>query len=328
MTPPVPSSPGPARRWWRRLYWLRRDAPVLPVLLRPGPLLYAGRGGIGDELLTTALAESIHRQRRAPVTIFARYPDLFAHHPAVRRTLPADERVLAAAERWGRPLHRPFGWQRDIDADRHAPPRDHILAEKARAAGLTGEHVLRPRLHLRPDELDRARADVGPSVLTIQSAGIAARWHMANKEWGPERFQALLPLLPPGLRVVQLGTLADPPLAGALDRRGVSRRESAALIAVSATFVGLAGFLMHLARAVDRRSVIVFGGREHPSQTGYPCNENLHTTPPCSPCWQRNLCDHDRACLSAITPAHAADAVRRVLAADLRAPLTEERFRL
>lgn len=328
MTSPALASPGPARRWWRRLYWLRRDTPVLRILLRPGPLLYVARGGIGDELLATALVDALHEKHRAPITVFTRYPDLFTGHPAVRRTLPPDERLLAAADTWSRPLIRPFGWQRDLDPDRQAPPRDHILAEKARSAGLHGALALRPRLHLRPEELERARADIGPAAITLQPTGVAARWHMSNKEWGVARFQSLLPLLPPGLRIVQLGSPGDPLLKGCLDRRGATRRESAALIAASRVFVGLVGFLMHLARAVDRRSVIIFGGREHPAESGYPDNENLYSSLPCAPCWRRSGCEHERVCLSSISPAEVAQAVRRTLATDPHSPWAEQRFQL
>jgi ADP-heptose:LPS heptosyltransferase len=70
----------------------------------------------------------------------------------------------------------------------------------------------------------------------------------------------------------------------------------------SLTFVGLVGFLMHLARSVDCRSVIVYGGREAPWQSGYSCNENLFTTLSCSPCWLWSKCDHGHRCMKEIEP--------------------------
>jgi len=314
-------------RWWRRVYWLKRDFKVLPTLLSSGPMLYAARGGIGDELLTTALTKVICEQSHSPVTVFTRYPALFDNNPSVRKTFPADDRVLAAADVWHRLISRPFGWQPDLDDDRQVPPSDHILAEKARAAELTDEHALRPYLYLRSEELARARADIGSTALTLQTTGVAAQWHMANKEWGVERFQSLLPLLPSHLSVVQVGNTSDPLLSGAIDRRGASFRESAAYLQVSQVFVGLVGFLMHLARAVNRRSVIIYGGREHPQQSGYPGNENLFTTPPCSPCWQKSRCDYHRVCLSRITPEQVAEAVHRALEA-YTSPLPTSTFRL
>ena len=47
-------------------------------------------------------------------------------------------------------------------------------------------------------------------------------------------------------------------------------------------------------------------------QSGYPCNENLETSPPCSPCWQNNRCDYNRMCLDSITEIDVLDAVQRL----------------
>ena len=102
--------------------------------------------------------------------------------------------------------------------------------------------------------------------------------------------------------MIQLGSHGDPKLEGAMDLRGkTTLRQSAAILANSFVFVGLAGFLMHLARAVDCRSVIIYGGREKPSQTGYVANKNLYSQVRCAPCWLRNPCDFDRKCMDMIT---------------------------
>jgi ADP-heptose:LPS heptosyltransferase len=69
---------------------------------------------------------------------------------------------------------------------------------------------------------------------------------------------------------------------------------------------------MHLARAVDTRSVIIYGGREKAWQSGYPCNENIETNPDCSPCWQNNHCDYDRTCLKEISVKDVLEAVERI----------------
>ena len=51
---------------------------------------------------------------------------------------------------------------------------------------------------------------------------------------------------------------------------------------------------MHMARAVDCPSVIVYGGRLRPDQIGYICNENLYNAVECSPCWLDTRCDFGR----------------------------------
>ena len=86
-----------------------------------------------------------------------------------------------------------------------------------------------------------------------------------------------------------------------MDLRGkTTLRQTAAILANSVVFVGLVGFLMHLARAVDCRSVIVYGGRELPSITGYACNQNLVRQPPCAPCGLYNDCEYHRDCMEQI----------------------------
>jgi ADP-heptose:LPS heptosyltransferase len=84
------------------------------------------------------------------------------------------------------------------------------------------------------------------------------------------------------------------------------------MLANASFFVGQVGFLMHLTRAVDTRSVIIYGGREKAWQSGYPCNENIETNPNCSPCWQNNHCDYDRICLNEITVQDVKAAITRI----------------
>lgn len=310
--PPVSA----ARVWWRRLYWLRRDRPHLRLLPRNGTSVYVGFGGIGDELLATGAVHQLSLGLGRPLVVFARHEPLFRANPDVLEVKPATHGLPETAERWGIDLRRPCEWQTDLDEDRQAPPIRHIIAEAAFAAGVRGPMPLRPYLHLTDAERTRSAEGLRSDrpLIALQSTGASARFYFANKEWGAERFAEVARLLAPRFHLVQLGAAGDPLLPHVIDRRGLpDLRQSAALLAHCHLFVGQVGFLMHLARAVERRSVIVFGGREHPAQSGYPCNENLHETPPCSPCWQKSRCDFDRVCLSRITPAAVVAAVDRLL---------------
>jgi ADP-heptose:LPS heptosyltransferase len=117
--------------------------------------------------------------------------------------------------------------------------------------------------------------------VVIQSSGLIARYPIRNKNWYAEGYQGVVSALRDRYDFVQVGSAGDPLLDGALDLRGkTSLRETAAVLAGSLAFVGQVGFLMHLARAVDCRSVIVYGGRETPAQSGTPCNENLYSRSP------------------------------------------------
>lgn len=301
------------RSWWRRLYWLRRDFRSLCRLALRGPAVFAGFGGIGDELLATTVIRELRIRTHRRVTVLARHPELFLHNADVRRILPANPVVLQTADTWHLDVRRPFGWQRDLDDDRQEVPRRHIIVEKAAACGLRGKLALQPYLSFSPSELEQA-AGPADGQIAIHSCGATARWHFANKDWGVPRFQEVVDRLRTDFRFVQLGDASDPLLNGVLDRRGLGLRASASILARAGLFVGQVGMLMHLARAVGCRSVIVFGGRERPDQSGYPCNENLYSAVPCAPCWRKNGCDFDRVCLSRITPADVVRAVHRTYA--------------
>jgi ADP-heptose:LPS heptosyltransferase len=99
-----------------------------------------------------------------------------------------------------------------------------------------------------------------------------------------------------------------------IDLRGkTTLRQTAAIISQSDAFVATSGFLAHLARAVDCRSVIIYGGREHSYQSGYSCNENLDSYIDCAPCWQWNGCEYNRRCIMMIGPERVFNAVLKVL---------------
>jgi ADP-heptose:LPS heptosyltransferase len=86
-----------------------------------------------------------------------------------------------------------------------------------------------------------------------------------------------------------------------VDLRGkTSLRECAALLTNAAVFVGLEGGLMHLARSVDRRSVIIYTGYTRPEDTGYPENRNLRDARAGEGCWSRGACEHCRASAEAV----------------------------
>ena len=279
---------------------------------RPAALVWFGAAP-GDDLLLTPVLRALHESGRAPLWVMSRHPGLFAGNPHVARVVPYDDALAAALGLLGVPRLRLRYHEYDAAADRSLAPPEHVIALLARRAGVEGRVRLAPELYLTPEESARGR--LAPRQVAIQSTGRGAAMHIANKEWFPERFQEVVRLLGGELTFVQLGSAADPPLEGALDLRGkTSLREAAAILQQSVAFVGLVGFLMHLARAVGTPGVIVYGGREHPSQSGYPENHNLYTPMPCGPCWLWNRCDFGRACMDAVAAGDVAVALVDVVA--------------
>ncbi len=178
-------------------------------------------------------------------------------HPALfERNHDIDEIVTcrdANADGWlqlGLPLVRLGQLKYDPLRDADEPPAQHILIEMCRLAGIGGPVELRPYFFLTREEF--AAGKISENQVVMQSSCLADAEPMRNREWFPQRFQEVCSELRADVQVIQLGSPDDPKLEGATDLRGKTTvRQSAAILANSFVFIGLAGFLMHLARAVD-----------------------------------------------------------------------------
>jgi hypothetical protein len=273
-------------------------------------LLLTSGGGLGDHLLCTAVFHELRQRGARDLWMASNHRALFRYNADIDRVVP----LGLFFDRWARKEGGQvalLGYAAHIKAeDRDVPPARHIIACLCQQLGLTGRISLRPYMPLLGREL--SAGELAPRQIAIQSSGLGAQYPMRNKEWYPERFQAVVAALKPYYSFVQVGAASDPLLEGAIDRRGkTSLRQTAAILSASLAFVGQVGFLMHLARAVDCRAVIVYGGRELPEQSGYTCNENLTTALPCAPCWRWNTCPYDRECMRRISAEAVVAAVER-----------------
>jgi hypothetical protein len=289
----------------------RRVAQIQHLWMgRPDYVIFFGHG-IGDDLLCSAVARELKKRGAGKIVMFSKYPSLFERNPDILGTYNFGLATIGRRWHWGYKGIVPQYSVAGLESDRDIFRNKHILATMCRIAGMTGTIELRPYLSLGAEEKTAGKLFERQAV--IQSAGLATGpGVMKNKDWFPERFQGVCDALGNSIKLIQLGQMTDPPIRGALDLRGkTTLRESAAILASSCVFIGLVGFLMHLARAVDCRSVIVYGGREAPSVSGYEANENIVGRTVCSPCWQRNKCDYDRECMRMIREEDVIAAVQR-----------------
>ena len=280
---------------------------------RPEAVLFFGHG-IGDDLLCTAVARELKKRGTGKLLMFSKHPALFEGNPDIAAVHSLGYPTVGRRRFAGYRTIIPQFSDYDKEADRDIFSQEHVIVTMCRLAGITGEVELRPWMFLTPEE--REKGALFPRQAVIQSAGLpSGPGVMKNKEWHPEKFQEVVDQLQGEVSFIQLGNREDPPLRGVTDLRGkTTLRESAAILAGSRIFIGLVGFLMHLARAVECRSVIIYGGREDPSVSGYRCNENIQGLPSCAPCWQRTRCDFDRKCMAMIGVEQVVSAVRRQIA--------------
>jgi hypothetical protein len=276
----------------------------------PPRLVLAYYGGIGDDLLLTALLRELRRRDYRGVWVMTQHPELFAHVGDADVVVPWNWEYEPWVRALGWNYLRPRYTRYLPEEDRDIPPARHIISVMCEQAGVVGPVALRPYLTLT--DAERARGARVERQVVVQSAGVSKVQAMRTKQWYPERFQQVVDLLRDQYNFVQVGVPSDPPLDGVLDLRGqTSVRETAALLSQSLTFISQVGLLMHLGRAVDRRGVIVYGGRETPAQSGYTAHENLYSPVPCSPCWRQRTCPYDVMCMQQITAEDAAAAVER-----------------
>jgi hypothetical protein len=260
-------------------------------------------GGLGDDMMCSVVARELKKRGKGKIWHFTAFPELAVGNPDVI-AVPADFRLRRLCGLFGVPC---------IELGYRSNPPGHVIVAMCEFAGIRGEVELRPYLMLSREESCAGRVTSRPQI-ALQTSSLAARFPMRNKQWHHDRMQLVANALKDDFDLVQLGAASDPQLDGALDLRGkTSVRQAAAVLSQSRLFIGLVSGLMHLARAVDCRSVIVYGGREHPFQSGYSANENLHWVGSCAPCWQRDECDFDRVCMSDILPEAVIAAARRQL---------------
>lgn len=278
----------------------------------PSYILFFGES-LGDNLLLSTLAKGLYETGYKKIWIKCDHSFLFDQNPHVKLVLPLQDLLSTYLLKLFRvkvinPVYTTYNESTDADL----VPDKHIILKMADCVGLKGEVINRPDFYL--NGADIAEGFKSPRQIVIITSSKKARVPMQNKEWLPERYQHIVDKFSPDYRFIQLGAAEDAPLDNVLDLRGkTSVRQSAAILSNSVLMISHVGFMMHLARAVDCRSVIVYGGRERPDQSGYACFENIYSAMPCSPCWLHNKCDFDHECMVSISAQMAEQAILKQL---------------
>ena len=276
-------------------------------------------GGKGDDLMTGAHCIALKRRfPNAHVTLFAR--DNTGHltgHPGVDRI------VFGGAHRWhevARDLRERFDlfvdlwyvpkvWSFHPDLlqygrDCHekfeplawwywnAPSSNRRLAELGKPLldltnGLLG-------LRGGPDDVKIALqpGDRHKAMMLQRLVGGYATLHNGSacnrqtKCWPTERWAEVVAAL--DVPVVLLGTAGEEAVEGALDLRGLTTvREAAAVIEGGMLHLDTEGGLAHMAQAVCRKAVVLFGPTP-PELFGYPDQVALDAGMECRGCWYAN----------------------------------------
>lgn len=244
---------------------------------------------LGDNLLLSViLPEARKKFPDKKIIVETKFPELFLHNPYVDWVT---DKHIKTTKKFIKPKYRIY---KETKKSIYEQMLSYVSDKKKGA----------PQLFLTEEETAKYATDEKYFVITpVGKMDFSAN----RKEWGFENFRRLAEMiLATGkYKIAQIGSPKDKLLEGAKDMRGLPVRESASVIKNSCGFIGLEGGLMHLSRAVNVKSLIIYGGFINPEISGYDENVNIANLVDCSPCFtseQRlTYCDSMK-CMKQIKP--------------------------
>ncbi len=271
----------------RLIYYLFRPRTVF---------LRRTSNGLGDNLLLTALLPEMRKRMPAhKIVVETPWVELFTANPHADWVT---DKHIKTTKRHTKPVYR-------VEKRGDRPFLEQMMSH------IDSEGAVAPHIYLTEDEIQYAGDEYPGRYIVICPTG-KNLFSSNRREWGLDRFQDLRDLLSE-YRFIQVGLARDQLLSNVVDARGLAVRESAAIIQNAWFFLGLEGGFMHVSRAVDTRSVIIFGGYILPEVSGYPENVNISSEADCSPCYNshvsRTPCDCMK-CMKAISPGMVYDRIR------------------
>ena len=224
---------------------------------------------MGDNLLLSViLPELRNKYPNRKIIVETKFPTLFLNNPYVDWVT---DKHLKTTSKFIKPKYRIF---EDTSKSIYDQMQEYIPSTKEGY----------PQLFLTPDEIELHSEEY--KYFVIAPSGKQA-FSANRKEWGIEKFQGLANKIKENseYQIIQIGGSDDELLEGVIDKRGRAIRESASVIKNSVAFIGLEGGLMHMAKAVDKDSVIIYGGFINPKVSEYKGNLNIVNLIECSPCF-------------------------------------------
>jgi Glycosyltransferase family 9 (heptosyltransferase) len=139
------------------------------------------------------------------------------------------------------------------------------------------------------------------------------------RSWSLHKWRDLiesLMLMYPKIKLVRVGVDAGTEkIPGVIDLRGkTSFRQAAIIISKALFFIGTEGGLMHASKAVNAKSVILWGGVTLPEFAGYPeTHQVICNYVSCAPCGFLGSCPNGRICMDSIDVKQVLEKVSLIL---------------
>ena len=271
-------------------------------------------GGLGDMLLLTIILRKYMDENNDRYSVQTSFPEIFHHLKSVKKIYTKDSLYTSLIKFFNLPYNDiTYRCWSHLLPEKKDLFNSHVIKQFCYQLGLKGTVKLKPEIFFTPSESRNITLPTSPFVV-VQSQASHSNHPQTTKNWGVQNIQTVVNYLAKSFNIIQLGDKRDLPLENTTRLTGKTTiRESGLFLKHAKLFVGLEGALMHMARAVDCPSVIIWGGRLKPSQIGYPCFENITVNMDCSPCWIPNACPKDMLCMKEISPKGVIDAIEKLL---------------
>lgn len=288
---------------WKSTFQIRLKSmlsyiKLIYYLLRPKTVFLQKRSGaLGDDLLMSLVLPYIKETYPGhKIVVEAKWTELFQNNPYVTW---ATDKHLKTTRRHIKPKYF-------IDEKTEMSLYEQFMT----SVGAKGKAF--PHLYLTEPEQSYIKEKYGFPYIAICPHG-KQKFSANRKEWGMDNFQKLRNHFKE-YQFVQIGLKSDELLDDVHDGRGLPVRKSAAVIQNSIFFIGLEGGLMHLAKSVGKRSVIIYGGFINPEISEYEENLNIINMVECSPCFRSykkmTVCD-TMICMKGIDPLDVTQKIKK-----------------
>lgn len=189
---------------------------------------------------------------------------------------------------------------------------------------------LQPRIKLSEKEISRAnRLLKSHDLLSNQYICIephAKKEFTPNKAWFWENWRSLVGIINRYIadnnfscKVVQVGATTEKVLDGVVDLTGKTTfREAGCILSKALLLISCEGGLAHLARAVEKRSIVLMSSLAPRELFSYPANINFYTDIECKNCGLKAPCPIGRKCMEKITAEQVFEAVKTIFEELLR----------
>jgi len=271
-------------------------------------------GGIGDMLLLSIISRKVFQENKKKVCLVSEFNEIFLFNNSVRKIYKKENFWVHSRKLLGLDYHHiTYRCWSKLLPEKKKLFNTHAIEQFCHQLGIKGSVSLKPEIFFSNEEVN-SFSKTSADYIVVQSQASHSNHPQTTKDWSVRSMQEVVNFLSSSFEIIQVGSQKDSRLAGVTDYCGKTTiREAGLLLRKSRMFLGLEGALMHMARAVDCPSVIVWGGRLKPHQIGYPCFENVTVDLECSPCWLPNACPHDLKCMKEIKSAQVIEVCDKLL---------------